>query len=508
MFPARSRRALVRAKAIARRSESVSEAQQLLLPLLLAFGFALLLAWPHRAQAQAAGASVTASAASTHTVRPGETLWSLAARYFGNGQKWRELASLNGLAAGGELGIEVGQVLRVPAERPSFAESRAAMAERPPLSTPSSAVTPAAGTPDETSAAKAAAERVAEEKAAAERAAEEKAAAERAAAERAAADRAAAEQVAANKAAAEKAAFDAAAAEIAAAESRPAPLPAPQRGTFIEPEGSQGATRLGLVRRADVAAARGRDNTTIFLGPAPFDADTMQGTIYLTGGESFVAPAGRRPAEFEAAPFAISAGALKGAGAVKARGEAGGVKTRDLQLMQPRELVEIVLPAGVPATPGTKLVSISLGADLGSSLRVAHPSAVLTIEEPRNGVPMARITRLFGVVEQGQALVPFEEAPAAAETESVDSITTTVRWITAKHLLPSLQSYLILANAPGHEMQVGDRFELLTESSVQSRVAIVRVVRVGADGATAIITHQDQPTIREGMGARRIGRAP
>jgi LysM repeat protein len=487
MFPARSRRALVRAKAIARRSESVSEAQQLLLPLLLAFGFALLLAWPHRVQAQAAGASVTASAASTHTVRPGETLWSLAARYFGNGQKWRELASMNGLAAGGELGIEVGQVLRVPGERPSFAESRAAMAERPPMSTPSSAVTPAAGTPD---------------------ASAEKTAADKAAADKAAADTAAVDKAAADKAAAEKAAFDAAAAEIAAAESRPAPLPAPQRGTFIEPEGSRGASRLGLVRRADVAAARGRDNTTIFLGPAPFDADTMQGTIYLTGGESFVEPAGRRPAEFEAAPFAVSASALKDAGSVKARGDARAVKTRDLQLMQPRELVEITFPAGVAPTPGTKLVSISLGAELGSTLRVAHPSAVLTVEEPRNGVPMARITRLFGVVEQGQALVPFEEAPAAAATESVDSIATTVRWITAKHLLPSLQSYLILANAASGQIQVGDRFELLTESAVQSRVAIVRVVRVGAEGATAIITHQDLPTIREGMSARRIGRAP
>ncbi len=503
MFPARSRRALVRAKAIARRSESVSEAQQLLLPLLLAFGFALLLAWPHRAQAQTAGAQVTASASSTHTVRPGETLWSLAARYFGNGQKWRELASMNGLAAGGELGIEVGQVLRVPGERPSFAESRAAMAERPPLSTPSSAVTPAAGTPDDASAAKAAADR-----AAAEKAASDKAAADKAAADKAAADKAAAEKAAADKAASEKAAFDAAAAEIAAAESRPAPLPAPQRGTFIEPEGSQGASRLGLVRRADVAAARGRDNTTIFLGPAPFDADTMQGTIYLTGGESFVAPAGRRPAEFEAAPFAVSVNTLKGAGSVKARGEGSAVKTRDLQRMQPRELVEIAMPAGVAATPGTKLVSIALGAELGGSLRVAHPSAVLTIEEPRNGVPMARVTRLFGVVEQGQALVPFEEAPAAPATETVDSITTTVRWITAKHLLPSLQSYLILANDPANQIQVGDRFELLTKSSVESRVAIVRVVRVGADGATAIITHQDQPTIREGMSARRIGRAP
>lgn len=502
MFPARSRRALVRAKAIARRSESVSEAQQLLLPLLLAFGFALLLAWPHRVQAQAAGASVTASAASTHTVRPGETLWSLAARYFGNGQKWRELASMNGLAAGGELGIEVGQVLRVPGERPSFAESRAAMAERPPMSTPSSAVTPAAGTPD------ASAEKAAADKAAADKAAADKAAADKAAADKAAADRAAADKAAADKAAAEKAAFDAAAAEIAAAESRPAPLPAPQRGTFIEPEGSRGASRLGLVRRADVAAARGRDNTTIFLGPAPFDADTMQGTIYLTGGESFVEPAGRRPAEFEAAPFAVSASALKDAGSVKARGDARAVKTRDLQLMQPRELVEITLPAGVAPTPGTKLVSISLGAELGSTLRVAHPSAVLTVEEPRNGVPMARITRLFGVVEQGQALVPFEEAPAAAATESVDSIATTVRWITAKHLLPSLQSYLILANAASGQIQVGDRFELLTESAVQSRVAIVRVVRVGAEGATAIITHQDLPTIREGMSARRIGRAP
>jgi hypothetical protein len=37
---------------------------------------------------------------------------------------------------------------------------------------------------------------------------------------------------------------------------------------------------------------------------------------------------------------------------------------------------------------------------------------------------------------------------------------------------------------------------------------MARVVRVTPAGATAIITHQDQPTIRVGMTARRVGRAP
>ena len=267
--------------------------------------------------------------------------------------------------------------------------------------------------------------------------------------------------------------------------------------------------RQGLVRRVDLINARGRDNTTIFLGPAPFDADTMQGTISFMGTESLVAPATRRPGEFEAAPFALSASEWKAAGVVNRRAQSSApVKSNDLQRMQQRDLVEITVSGDAPPQPGTKLVSAISAADLGGSARLVIPTGILTVEAPRNGRTVARVTRLFGVIEQGQALLPFVDAPEAAVAGTVDSLETQVRWITEKALLPSLQSYLVLSTAAEGVIAVGDRFELVASSATQSRVALVRVVRVGPEGATAIITQQEQPSIREGMRARRIGHAP
>jgi len=291
----------------------------------------------------------------------------------------------------------------------------------------------------------------------------------------------------------------------------PLPFSEPVRSRFIAEEESEarGPVRIGLVRQADLVAARGRDNTTIFLGPAPFDEDTMQVTIIFTGTESLVEPATRRPGEFEAAPFALGASEWKAAGTVNRRAQASApVTSNDVQRMQQRDLVEINVPGDIQPQPGTKLVSAVSAADLGNGARLVMPTGILTIEAPRNGRTVARVTRIFGVIEQGQALLPFVDAPDAAVVATVDSVETHVRWITRNALLPSLQSYLVLAAVTDGAISVGVRFELISSTATQSRVAIVRVVRVGPEGATAIVTQQEQPSIREGMRARRIGHAP
>lgn len=47
----------------------------------------------------------------THTVKAGETLWAIAKRYLGNGDKYTELAKLNGLSNPNAL--KVGQVIKI-----------------------------------------------------------------------------------------------------------------------------------------------------------------------------------------------------------------------------------------------------------------------------------------------------------------------------------------------------------------------------------------------------------
>lgn len=48
----------------------------------------------------------------TYTVQKGDTLWSIAVRHYGNGQKWRDIMAANGMSDPKQL--KVGQTLTLP----------------------------------------------------------------------------------------------------------------------------------------------------------------------------------------------------------------------------------------------------------------------------------------------------------------------------------------------------------------------------------------------------------
>ncbi len=48
----------------------------------------------------------------THSVAAGDSLWSIAQKYYGDGNKWQDLVKANNLNAKGE--VEVGQNLNIP----------------------------------------------------------------------------------------------------------------------------------------------------------------------------------------------------------------------------------------------------------------------------------------------------------------------------------------------------------------------------------------------------------
>jgi hypothetical protein len=59
----------------------------------------------------------------THVVRPGETLWSLAVRYLGDGERWREILSLNASLRSASS-LAVGTSIRIPARAATRPQAR------------------------------------------------------------------------------------------------------------------------------------------------------------------------------------------------------------------------------------------------------------------------------------------------------------------------------------------------------------------------------------------------
>lgn len=82
----------------------------------------------------------------THVVQRGETLWSLATTYLGNGQRWREIVSLNQDLFRTAEELPVGATIRIPARGST---GRAAVPAQPPASRPATPppATPPAATP-------------------------------------------------------------------------------------------------------------------------------------------------------------------------------------------------------------------------------------------------------------------------------------------------------------------------------------------------------------------------
>jgi hypothetical protein len=79
--------------------------------------------------------SAQADSLRTHVVQRGETLWSLAARYLGNGHRWREIVALNQALIRSAQDLPVGATIRIPGQAAGLAQ-RPQPAPAPPESVP------------------------------------------------------------------------------------------------------------------------------------------------------------------------------------------------------------------------------------------------------------------------------------------------------------------------------------------------------------------------------------
>lgn len=486
---------------------------------------ALLLVWrPTVVQGQEAEGSIelvaeaaldqTKDSTTTHVVRAGETLWSLATRYYGDGHQWPALARRNGMGAKGPESLEVGARLIVPVSPQSRRVNTAPVSAAPVSAAPASSGTPKASTSQDSSKATTAPAATPLSTVRSSPLAVQTAGTPDALAG------GLGSTVSVAKGRAPTQAGTSGKVVTRGAELTPSPdsvvvvadlSVAPPNDSLSSNRG----TRIGLVDLADQEAARkSTELETVFHRDMPDAAEAERRTRAVLRPN---VPASRQ-AEFDAAPFVLLRADLRKAGAITARvGSPGGSDAAYPQRANLTDLIEVRPPVGVKYSVGQRLVAVTAPTALDKRSVIAMPTGIVEIVGVEPGKPvLAVLRRQSGRVEQGQRLLPATGTAApwmTVERLTASDVQTNVRWIDTHELQPTLQSFVLLGAGVAEGVRAGDEFGLYWRStkkqpSQERLVATVRVVRSEAAGSSAVITHQYQSDMGSGLAARRIAKAP
>ena len=460
--------------------------------------------------AESAAASDTTG--TTHVVRAGESLWSVAERFYGDGHKWQDLATRNRISLSESKPLLVGMKLIVPARHGTVAKATAPSADPSVPKVALAPATPPIGTPTVA---------LVTGSLAAQTTGKADAVVPPHAVNGAHASTASTARGATRKGAPlpklSRVDVSTAATMAATDTSRMEP---PSRGRLGI--GSSDSTmtpvvaHMGLVSQADMRAARDNaDVATVFLRHVP---DPAEAEAQERAAAQKKAPAPRR-GEYEAAPFVMRQARLAQGGRILRRigsatpGSLGGV-TRVLIADE----VEISAPVGAHLAVGDRLVSVSADRTLGKDVRVAVPSGIVIVKRADAGKPIiALVHSQTGVIEEGQLLFAVEGAAPAiaprAEPTVTSDVETKVVWVDDVALIPTLQSYILLSAGSAQGVKAGDQFALVQRvgtgaATREERSAVVRVVRSDPEGSSAIIVRQERSDIAIGGAARRVARVP
>ena len=448
---------------------------------------ALLFVWRPtvvRAQEKPATQSAAASAATTtHVVKPGETLWSLAARYYGDGHQWQELARRNKLATEGPGPLQVGMKLTVPVPRGASddAESRKAAIV---AAAPADSSVPRGGAAASSLASQTAGK----------------------------SDAASAGRDPAAAAAAVKLSPGSLAVDPAGDTTRLNLTPSTGRFMGGEP-GNDSTIRIGLVTPADQKAARKPSETeTVFHRDIP-DAEEAERRAQELIQPNRPVP---RQAEYETAPFLLEKLAAGNAGRVGSRlgtGARGAESVGHNGLIRTEE-VEVEAPEGRTYEVGTRLVSYTMSRTPDGKRVIALPTGVLeVVAQGGSGQgTLAVVRQQSGRIEPGQPVLVVEgRAAARGESALLDAphVKSRIIWMDQKSLLPTLQSFLIFDGGSTQGLNAGDEMALYDQAGAggaESLIATVRLVRVGEGWSTGIVQKQYDARISSNLVARRFSK--
>ena len=435
---------------------------------------ALLLVWrPSLLHAQGGAVAAQEPASKTHVVKAGETLWGIAARYYGDGHKWRVLAQRNGLPISDEPSIAVGLRLSVPAEPSAKAgEETLPAPEAEPSRAPAGSL--AAQTAGRGNAGAAATGRGASS----------------------------------SKRSPASATALVASTSDSLADTGKANLN-PTTGTIM---GERSVRRIGLAdQEAAMNSRKPSEVVTVFHRDLPDAAEAERRTRAVLRPNTPTP----RLAEYMSAPFVTTVRSIETLGRIAARVGSPSAGDAYPQRAIKTDEVEIVAPIKQSFKVGDRLLAFGSPEAIDKEQVVVLPTGMLEVTRAESGKPaLAVVRRQSGRIEAGQQIVmaPDVNAPwvRAVPLDKPD-VPSTIRWLDPQEAQPTLQSYLVIGAGSAKGLAAGDEvaiYRRLAKGTTEAMAATARVIRVERDYATAIITKQYQTDITVGLPVRRFAKAP
>jgi hypothetical protein len=227
-----------------------------------------------------------------------------------------------------------------------------------------------------------------------------------------------------------------------------------------------------------------------------------------------------RDGEFYAAPYVERNGGPANAGRIVGSGDVPGIPlTESERPLQSNERIFITVPPGMSTAKGARYVALRRGPWLEGVGQVVIPTAIVVVERAQPGLAVeARIVARYAPVEIGDELVVMESAPTGAQrpTPLSNGTRTWVLWTLGEPVLPSLQSYVVVAGGTASGMRVGDQITFYRErrktpdgvTLPESDIAVAQIIRVTAQASTALVIDQSYAAIHEGTAARVSAKMP
>ena len=231
-----------------------------------------------------------------------------------------------------------------------------------------------------------------------------------------------------------------------------------------------------------------------------------------------------RLGEVMAAPYVDREGGPRGFGRILKSGDLTGVaQASDRFRFQAFDKIFIAPPVGYVAPEGERYLAIRLGPVIEDQGQIIIPTGIIEVtNSARAGLAAtAKVVRSYAGVEATDRLIPIDTSGAGSTIRPqrvADGPTTTIRWISGRPVLPSVQSFVVLATSARNGVRMGDEFTVFLPrkkadddrlpDDPEIMISKMQVVRSTPYGVTAVIVGQEQPAIREGMSARITARMP